>query len=220
MRIPALLVLVLVSTGLAAAEPAPVPGATAPRLFLGVVLRDGAGFDPASGLEVVEVVPGSACDRLGLRPGDRLLSLDGAPMPTTDAFRAATASLRPGQPVRFEVRRDDAPLSLSGPLAAPPRPREVMVEGARLQAEIAALRADGERARLRSGLEDQLRLLTEFEQRLPAVAAEFKRLYPRGTFSIQVHIDIRSDPADAQQVALSPAATAAGSATRPATASP
>jgi S1-C subfamily serine protease len=55
-------------------------------------------------LRVSSVVPGAPAARAGIRPGDVLLRIDGKPF-TTPGAGHFTDGLRPGQAVRFEVRR-------------------------------------------------------------------------------------------------------------------
>ncbi|MFM2090651.1 MAG: hypothetical protein RLZZ127_1140, partial [Planctomycetota bacterium] len=107
---------------------------------------------------------------------------------------------------------DGALLALSGTVPAQPRPRELALQGRRLEDAVAALREDLERDRLKNRLEDGLRMLGELQAGLPETAAAFKRLYPRGRFDISIRIDIVSDPAADIQEPLRPTAT--GGATR------
>lgn len=62
-------------------------------------------------MRITAVVPGAPAQRAGLRPGDVLLRIDGKPFTTPGAGRFY-ASLRPGQPVSFEVRRGDRTVSI------------------------------------------------------------------------------------------------------------
>lgn len=55
-------------------------------------------------LRVSAVVPGAPAQRAGIRAGDVLLRIDGRPF-TTPGAGHFSAGLRPGQSVRFEVRR-------------------------------------------------------------------------------------------------------------------
>jgi S1-C subfamily serine protease len=57
-------------------------------------------------LQVSRVVPGSPADRAGLRPGDRVVALDGTPVAGLDAWRLARVALGPETPVRVAVRRE------------------------------------------------------------------------------------------------------------------
>jgi hypothetical protein len=216
----------------AAADPATGPATTAPpaqpatatapaRIYLGLYLDEGVAFDGAAP-QVAKVVTGATADQLGVRPGDRISTVNGIATPDLDRFRAAVAGLAPGDALVLGVVRAGVALELRGTAEAPPRPRDVLTDADDLRAEVQRLRDEAERVRLRSRLEEQLRLLREVEAGLPAAAADFKRLYPDGTFEISVRIDIRSNPRAEAQVPLQPArtttsATAAGPAT---TASP
>ena len=74
-------------------------------------LLPGLGFDLASGTAttvVRTVPPGSAGARAGLRPGDRLIAVDGHPLANGNQFVAAIAAAA-GRPTTIEVERHGAP---------------------------------------------------------------------------------------------------------------
>jgi S1-C subfamily serine protease len=74
-------------------------GRPAPRFSLGVMLAiDG------EGVTVDDLRPGSAAERDGLRPGDRLLSANGKPL-GDDPLAALDPFLATGETIRFEIRR-------------------------------------------------------------------------------------------------------------------
>ncbi len=52
-----------------------------------------------------DVTPGSAADKAGLKPGDRIVSIDGEPAQTFTDLQIATATAGPGEPVRLIVDR-------------------------------------------------------------------------------------------------------------------
>lgn len=62
-------------------------------------------------MRITAVVPGAPAQRAGLRPGDVLLRIDGRPFTTPSAGHFYD-SLRPGQAVRFEVRRGERTLTV------------------------------------------------------------------------------------------------------------
>jgi hypothetical protein len=64
-----------------------------------------AGFE-GRGAEVASVAAGSPAERAGLRPGDRILTLQGRPVPTRMDWYAVNANLRPGEPVGLLIERD------------------------------------------------------------------------------------------------------------------
>lgn len=75
---------------------------------LGVVLEG----DPSRGVAVSGVTPGSGAAKAGLQPGDRIVSVDGAPVAGADAdarlraLRTALAGLKAGTAVRIGYERD------------------------------------------------------------------------------------------------------------------
>ncbi len=68
-----------------------------------------AGLSQADPAPVVgEIVPGSAAERAGLRPGDRVLAFDGRPIQSWDELVAAVQA-SPGRAAELTVRRAGAP---------------------------------------------------------------------------------------------------------------
>jgi hypothetical protein len=82
-----------------------------------------------SGPTVLAVTPGGNAQALGLRGGDRLLSLNGAALAGASAqfLREQTARVGSGGAVRFELERDGQRLSVGGVL------RPLQVPGFRLE---------------------------------------------------------------------------------------
>jgi regulator of sigma E protease len=79
-----------------------------------------SGFVAANGVPstpnvVVEILPGSAAQQAGLKPGDRIIAVAGR---STDSFEevAQLTSLYPDQDVRIDLMRDGQPLSISAHL--------------------------------------------------------------------------------------------------------
>lgn len=84
----------------------------APAGQWGLVVDKGDG-DEEDGMDVVAVRPGSAAAVAGLKPSDRLLTIDGRWTDSlTDTFRAASV-VKPGQAVTMKVRRGGQDLELT-----------------------------------------------------------------------------------------------------------
>jgi membrane-associated protease RseP (regulator of RpoE activity) len=70
----------------------------------------------ADGAVVLAVTPGGDAERMGLRRGDRIVSINGQPISSTNppaaALRAATSSA--DRVLHLQILRDDAPLLLQG----------------------------------------------------------------------------------------------------------
>ena len=144
---------------------------------------------------------------MNVQPGDIIDRLDDTPVRTVAEFATATATaaLRVGANLRVTLRRAGQERVLSGTIAALPRPRDLATNAEPLTSEIAKVSAAVERERMRADLAETLRLLTAFQEGLPRVAEEFKKVYPKGTFKVRTDIDISSDPEAKEQTALMPA---------------
>jgi S1-C subfamily serine protease len=70
---------------------------------LGLRLRATGGEATPQGLEVVEVQPGSGAAQAGVRPGDRLLSIDGVRLYDTEDVARELEPLAPGSSVHLQV---------------------------------------------------------------------------------------------------------------------
>jgi hypothetical protein len=66
------------------------------------------------GTRVTTVVVGSSAARVGLRRGDLVMSVDGAPLPAGEDFDQALARCRPANPIAISVLRDGAQVELKG----------------------------------------------------------------------------------------------------------
>jgi putative serine protease PepD len=79
------------------------------RAALGVTIAQT--YDPISGesggIGLVGVTKGGSADNAGLKKGDVILSVNGTPTVSTTALSETLANLKPGRPVKIEVRRGD-----------------------------------------------------------------------------------------------------------------
>lgn len=87
----------------------------APTGWLGLAWR----LEPDGRARVLRVWPGAPAERAGLRPGDRVLAVDGQPAARLLAWRLAA-----GDTLRLEVERDGRRRTVT--LVAAPRPRLVL----------------------------------------------------------------------------------------------
>lgn len=71
------------------------------------------GLDRPRGVLVTEVVPGSAAERAGLRPGDLLLSAGGTDLDDKDQYLGVLRTSTVGEPIPLVVRRGKAEERLS-----------------------------------------------------------------------------------------------------------
>jgi len=73
---------------------------------------------PGPGVRVEDVVPGSAAEAAGIRPGDVLVAFDGEPIDGLRAYSDALKTHSPGDTVRLRVVRDGEELELTATLTA------------------------------------------------------------------------------------------------------
>ncbi len=206
---PLLLVAVILSSvfslGAGEAQPnpvtPPVPNTVSPaaRPFLGVNVDEAAAsFDPAQGLPVTVVIPGSTAAALGIVAGDLLVSFNGKPLHAQADLAAALGASKVGDTVTIELTRKQGDKSdkktVSGPITERPQVRTLNNDLAKLRDEVVQLRAKAEEKKKQEiSLAEILMQLKEIEQNLPAAVAEFKKQYPNGDFNISIKIDIVSD---------------------------
>lgn len=78
--------------------------------FLGV--EGGPSTDGSAGVELTDVDSGTAADQAGLQVGDRILSIDGAPVTAFEELAGLVVARQPGEVVALEVVRDGRPLTI------------------------------------------------------------------------------------------------------------
>ncbi|MBA2481909.1 MAG: PDZ domain-containing protein [Planctomycetes bacterium] len=198
-----------------ATDPAPTPAPATPgvpavpaitRPFLGVTLdAEGASFDPAAGLPVASVIPGSTAALMGVKVGDHLCQANGTPLAAPADLGTALEAIPAGAALRLSVRRGDELLVLDGTASLMPQPSELARRRVELRAQVDAVRAAADRSDPEV-LDALLKRLRRVEDGLPAAAEAFKRTYPDGEVDISIRIDIRSDPTAPAATPLGPAA--------------
>jgi phosphoserine phosphatase RsbU/P len=95
-----------------------------PGVELGFNNAHGAEFDAAThSYPVFDVVPGSPAERAGVRPGDRIVAVNGQPLVTSAPFDETWDRSRPGEAVALTVQRpgESKPLVLHGVFRASQR---------------------------------------------------------------------------------------------------
>ena len=103
----------------------------------------GVRLQPGGGLEVIEVVGGSAAANAGVKAGDRLVKLNGAAVESREEMAAQMRLVKPGQAVELLVERGEAGLVT---LSLTPRAATEVVEGSLVRYDSVKV-ADGYRLR-------------------------------------------------------------------------
>src|SRR5437773_4867237 len=88
------------------------------RGWLGIASQDVAGglagtFGVKEGVLVAEVMKGGPAEAAGVRQGDVIVELNGAPIKEVPELQRRVAAVAPGQPVRLKVIRERKPVALS-----------------------------------------------------------------------------------------------------------
>jgi hypothetical protein len=96
---------------------ASTPARAAAPAWLGVDTID---LPTASGVTVVDVVPGSPADAAGLQPGDVITQINGQAIQTPSDLQSALAGMRAGQRVEIQYQRGPSTATTQATLA--PRP--------------------------------------------------------------------------------------------------
>ena len=65
------------------------------------------------GLYICQVTPDSPAQRADIRPGDILVSVDGAPIASQEAFQEKTAQLQPGNALQLTIFREEQELTVT-----------------------------------------------------------------------------------------------------------
>jgi serine protease Do len=106
------------------------------RPYLGILMQDltpelrkslGGGVPPKGAL-VAQVQPGSPAEKAGVRPGDVVLSIDGAATPGSKELQRAVLGKKVGAPVQLEVWRDGKTRRVSATTAELPAKEEAAPE--------------------------------------------------------------------------------------------
>lgn len=164
--------------------------------FLGVEASD-TDAATAGGLRILHVVTASTAQQMGLRKGDILAAIGDQPIRTRAELKQALFRIGVGKDFAVTVVRDGAKQQLSGTMQAAPTRTDIQKAVEETRQKMAdTTRAIGEAKKRQANLAQSMQELAEALEKLPGrldkVAKEFKTIYPDGTFTVQVHIDIRT----------------------------
>ncbi len=93
--------------------PAMQESTPSPRAFLGVALQDSY-----TGVQVAQVVPGSAADDAGLKVGDIITAINGDAVANSQDTAAKVGALRPGEQVNIDFTRGGDKMSVTATLGS------------------------------------------------------------------------------------------------------
>ncbi len=98
-------------------------------ILAGVLMISGAitGVKPV----VDQVEPGSLAERVGIRPGDRLIAIDGRRIESWEGFTREVSERRPGEEISVTVERGGSEKEFSGELGTDPTNPERALVGVR-----------------------------------------------------------------------------------------
>ena len=113
----------------------PLANILAAVAILAVVLMT-SGAVTAVKPEVQQVEPGSMAEEVGIRPGDRLVAVDGQRIEAWDGFSREVSQRRPGEENRVTVERGGEERTFSGVLGADPEDPERALVGVRPEVEM------------------------------------------------------------------------------------
>ena len=113
----------------------PLANILAAVAILAVVLMT-SGAVTAVKPEVQQVEPGSMAEEVGIRPGDRLVAVDGQRIEAWDGFSREVSERRPGEEIRVTVERGGEERTFSGVLGADPEDPERALVGVRPEVEM------------------------------------------------------------------------------------
>jgi regulator of sigma E protease len=113
----------------------PLANILAAVAILAVVLMT-SGAVTAVKPEVLQVEPGTMAEEVGIRPGDRLVAVDGQRIEAWDGFSREVSERRPGEEIRVTVERGGEERTFSGVLGADPEDPERALVGVRPEIEM------------------------------------------------------------------------------------
>jgi membrane-associated protease RseP (regulator of RpoE activity) len=154
---------------------------------LGIVV-DTAAFDASKGVPVKAVMAGTTAATLGVQVGDLIAKINDAEIHSDVDIAKALSGMSVGQAVTLTVQRAGVAKVLAGNLLAPPTAANLLQELGDVRGDLNELKeAVGVRHREPS-LAELLHELQMLQEQFPRAAAEFKKLYPDGEFSITIRI--------------------------------
>lgn len=161
--------------------------AEAEPVRLGVVV-DNAAFDISQGLPIKGVAPGSTAASLGVQVGDLMTAINGETVKSDADVLRVLSPLKVGDAITLQVRRGGELRDLAGSILAPPTAENLLAELGAMRGKVHELEQAVDARTREPTLAELIRELQLLQAQFPKAAAEFKKLYPNGEFSIVIRI--------------------------------
>ena len=174
------------------------------RPYLGIM--PSRNTDEGSGIPIARVFPNSTAASLGMQNGDRILAINDHMVNTTQEVSTVLQGLPVGDKITIQWQRDEEIMEQEGELKALPshfRQARELRERQRAIRELQQQRQelDGPQE-LAASMAQLATILKELPGQLDETAKKFNEVYPEGTFTIELNIDIRTNAEDPNAIEL------------------
>ena len=153
-----------------------------------------------SGIPVARVFPNSTASSLGLQNGDRILAINGSAVNSTQELSTLLQTLPVGEHITLQWQRGEEIMEEEGELKALPSRFNQARELRERQQAIRQLQQERENLQgpqeLAASMAQLATILQELPGQLDETAKKFKEVYPDGTFTVELNIDIRTNADD------------------------
>lgn len=164
------------------------------------------------GVRVGRVFPNSTASAMGLERNDVITAVAGTAIGNATQLQEMMNAKEVGSEINVTWLRDDQEHQGKAALASLPRQRLEARQLAELRDNVRNLQA--QRSALQGPEDDEISVaeamhslattLNELPERIEQAAKQFKELYPDGSFTVHIEIDIRTNAKEANPLDISP----------------